>query len=74
MWIQTDGIGAKYDEAIDRESAEEILNAKAGEAAAAAAEAKAQTEAAKAAAVQAKLDAQEQWLAQARGNLDEFGG
>ena len=23
---------------------------------------------------QAKLEAQEQWLAQARGNLDEFGG
>ncbi len=58
MWIQTDGIGTKYDVAIDRESAEEILSAKAGEAQAAAAEAKASNDAAKAAAAQAKLDAQ----------------
>ena len=55
--IQTDAIGTKYDTLIDRESCEEILQAKAGEAAAAAAEAKAQTEADKAAAVQAKEDA-----------------
>jgi len=55
--IQTDAIGAKYDTLIDRESCEEILQAKAGEAAAAAAEARAQTEADKAAAVQAKEDA-----------------
>ena len=56
--IQTDAIGAKYDMAIDRESAEELLGAKAQEAAAAAASAKASTESAKAAAAQAKLDAQ----------------
>ena len=37
VMIQTDGVGAKYDEAIDRESAAELLGAKAGEAAAAAA-------------------------------------
>ena len=55
--IQTDAIGDKYDTAIDRESAEEILAAKAGEAAAAATAAKAQDEAAKAAALQAKADA-----------------
>ncbi|CAM3108027.1 EF-hand domain-containing protein [Sphingomonas antarctica] len=58
VMIQTDGIGAKYDEAIDRESAAELLSAKAGEAAAAAAASKAETDAAKAAAEQAKLDAQ----------------
>jgi DNA helicase HerA-like ATPase len=55
--IETDAIGAKYDEAIDRESAEELLGAKAQEAAAAAAEAKAATEAEKAAAAKAKEDA-----------------
>ncbi len=58
VMIQTDAIGAKYDTLIDRESAEEILGAKAQEAAAAAAAAKASTEAEKAAAAQAKLDAQ----------------
>jgi DNA helicase HerA-like ATPase len=55
--ITTDVIGSKYDTLIDRDSAEEILAAKAGEAAAAAAAAKAQTEAEKAAAAQAKADA-----------------
>lgn len=55
--IQTDAIGAKYDQLIDRESAEELLGAKAQEAAAAAAEAKANTEAEKAAAAKAKEDA-----------------
>ncbi|HEY5721810.1 MAG TPA: helicase HerA-like domain-containing protein [Allosphingosinicella sp.] len=49
--IQTDAIGAKYDALIDRESAEELLGAKASEAQAAAAEAKA-------AEAQAKLDAE----------------
>ena len=49
--IQTDAIGAKYDILIDRESAEELLGAKASEAQAAAAEAKA-------AEAQAKLDAE----------------
>ena len=56
--IQTDAVGDKYDTVIDRESAEELLSAKAGEASAAAAAAKAQGEAEKAAATQAKLDAQ----------------
>jgi uncharacterized protein len=58
VMIATDAIGDKYDTLIDRESAEEILAAKSGEASAAAAEAQAESEAAKAAAVQAKLDAQ----------------
>jgi DNA helicase HerA-like ATPase len=47
---QTDAIGARYDEAVDRESAEELLAARAGEAQAAVADAKADAE-------QAKLDA-----------------
>ena len=55
--IQTDAIGAKYDAVVDRESAEEILAAKANEAAAAAAAAKAQDEAEKAAALKAKEEA-----------------
>ncbi|MBY8828215.1 helicase HerA-like domain-containing protein [Hephaestia mangrovi] len=55
--IQTDAIGAKYDTLVDRESAEELLAAKAKEAAAAAAEAQAQNAADKAAAQQAKDDA-----------------
>jgi DNA helicase HerA-like ATPase len=55
--ITTDAIGTKYDEPLDRESAEEMLASKAAEAAAAAAEAKAKTEADKAAAQQAKADA-----------------
>jgi hypothetical protein len=57
IMVSTDSIGAKYDTLIDRDSAEEILAAKAGEAAAAAAATKAQTEAERAAAEQAKLDA-----------------
>ncbi|MBO9621436.1 MAG: DUF853 family protein [Sphingomonas sp.] len=55
--IQTDAIGTKYDQVIDRESAEELLGAKAQEAVAAAAEAKAATDAEKAAAAKAKEDA-----------------
>ena len=55
--IQTDAIGDKYDTAINRESAHELLTAKAAEASAAAAEAKATADADKAAAAQAKLDA-----------------
>ena len=58
VMIQTDAIGDKYDTAIDRESAEEILAAKTQEAAASAAAARAQDDAAKAAAVHAKADAQ----------------
>ena len=55
--IETDLVGTKYDARVDRESAEELLTAKATEAAAAAAEAKAQDEADKAALAQAKEDA-----------------
>jgi DNA helicase HerA-like ATPase len=50
VMITTDAVGDKYDDPIDRESAEEILLAKAGQAAAAAA-------ASEAAEEQAKLDA-----------------
>src|SRR3546814_3693060 len=55
--IQTDASGGKYDQLIGRESAEELLKAKADGASAAAAEAKAQDEAEKAAAAKAKEDA-----------------
>ena len=57
IMIETDAIGAKYDERIDAESAEELLAAKAQEASAAAAEAKAASDSEKAAALQAKEDA-----------------
>ncbi|MDB5694578.1 MAG: ATP-binding protein [Sphingomonas bacterium] len=55
--IETDAIGDKYDEAIDRESAEELLKAKSAEAKAAALEAKAAAADEKASAAQAKADA-----------------
>jgi DNA helicase HerA-like ATPase len=55
--ITTDAIGAKYDTLLDPQSAEEILKAKADEAAAAAAAAKAQTDSEKAAAEKARQDA-----------------
>jgi len=55
--ISTDAVGDKYDTLVDKESAEELLGAKAQEAAAAAAEAKAASEAEKAAAIKAKEDA-----------------
>ena len=55
--VQTDAIGAKYDQLLDRDSAEEILKAKGDEAAAAAAAAKAETEAQKAAAEAARQQA-----------------
>jgi len=55
--IQTSALAGKYDTRVNRESAEEILSAKAAEAAAAAASAKASAEADKAAAEQAKADA-----------------
>ena len=65
--ISTSSIAGKYDTPVNRESAAEMLAAKAGDAKAAAekaaaeaAAAKAQAEAARAAAAQAKLDAQEQ--------------
>ena len=57
IMVQTDAIGAKYDTLLDRDSADEILNAKGDEAAAAAAEVKAEGDAQKAAALQAKADA-----------------
>jgi DNA helicase HerA-like ATPase len=55
--VSTDAIGAKYDSLLDRQSAEEMLAAKASEAAAAAAEAKARSDAERQAAQQAKADA-----------------
>jgi DNA helicase HerA-like ATPase len=55
--LTTDVIGDRYDAALDRESAEEILKAKAAEAAAAAAAAKAKSEDEKAAARKAVDDA-----------------
>jgi len=55
--IATDEVGTRYDVAVDRESAQEMLAAKATEAAAAAAAAQAHTDAEKAAAEQAKADA-----------------
>jgi len=65
--VSTSPLAGKYDTPVNRESAAELLAAKAGNAKAAAAQAqaqaeaaKAQAEAAKAAAAQAKLDAQEQ--------------
>ncbi len=57
VMMTTDAIGAKYDQALDRDSAEEILKAKHDEAAASVAAAKAQSDAEKAAAEQAKRDA-----------------
>ncbi|MEG3163265.1 helicase HerA-like domain-containing protein [Sphingomonas sp. PB2P19] len=57
VMIETDAIGDTYDEAIDRESAEELLAAKTQAAAASAAAAKATTEAERAEAAQAKADA-----------------
>ncbi len=61
VMVATDAIGKKYDDLIDRESAEEILQAKGTQAAAAKEAAEAQEESAKAAALaakeQAKLDA-----------------
>ena len=55
--IDTDAIGDRYDAAVDRESAEELLQAKAAEASAAATEVKASADADKAAAARAKADA-----------------
>jgi uncharacterized protein len=57
IFITTDAVGSKYDTLLDRDSAEEILKAKADEAAAAAASAKAQSDAQRAEAEQARLNA-----------------
>jgi uncharacterized protein len=59
LLISTSPFAGKYDEAIDRESAEELLAAKADAAVAAANAAKAQAEADKAAAAQAKIEAKQ---------------
>jgi hypothetical protein len=68
--IETDAIGGKYDNVVDRESAEELLKAKADEAAAAAQAKQAQSDAEKQAAEKARQDAQ---LAkeQARAQLEQ---
>jgi uncharacterized protein len=57
IFITTDAVGSKYDTLLDRDSAEEILKAKADEAAAAASSAKAQSDAQRAEAEQARLNA-----------------
>ena len=57
VMIATDAIGDKYDTAIDRESAEELLAAKSAEASAAASAAKAAGESDKAAAIRPKEEA-----------------
>ena len=57
VMVDTDAIGAKYDVLLDRDSADEMLQAKGDEAAAAAAAVRADTEEKKAAAVRARLDA-----------------
>ena len=57
LLLTTDEVGAKYDQRVDRESAEELVAARVAEASSAADEAKRQAEAVKAAAVQAKADA-----------------
>jgi DNA helicase HerA-like ATPase len=59
LLLSTSPLAGKYDEAIDRESAEEILAARADAAIAAAGAAKAKEEADKAAAIQAKLEAKQ---------------
>jgi len=68
--VQTDAIGGKYDTAVDRESAEELLKAKANEAAAAAQAQPAQSDAEKQAAEQARQDAQAA-KEQARAQLEQ---
>ncbi|TKD51735.1 helicase HerA-like domain-containing protein [Sphingomonas baiyangensis] len=55
--VETDAVGARYDAAVNRESAHELLTAKAAEAEAAAREVAADAEADKAAALKAKEDA-----------------
>ena len=55
--LTTDAVGTRYDTLLDRDSAEEMLGAKAAEAVAAAAAAKASTDAERQSAEQAKADA-----------------
>jgi DNA helicase HerA-like ATPase len=68
--VATDAVGAKYDTLVDRQSAQELLNAKAAEASAAAASVKAQSDGDKQAAEQAKLEAQ-QAKEQARAQIQQ---
>jgi DNA helicase HerA-like ATPase len=65
LLVETDAIGDKYDHVVDRQSAEEIIAAKTGEAQAAAAEASARAEQEKAGAAAAR-EADRQHLAEAR--------
>ena len=58
VMIETDAVGAKYDVAVNRESAQELLAARAQAASASVAAAKATTDTEKAAAAQAKTDVQ----------------
>jgi hypothetical protein len=58
LLVATDAVGAKYDAAVDRASAEEILAAKTREAAAATADAKARTDNERVAAREAREQAQ----------------
>ncbi len=69
--IGADAVGAKYDQAIDRESAEELLAAKAREAGAAAAQASATEAAARSVAAQAKAEARAQ-VSAARAGPDSL--
>jgi len=55
--LTTNRVGTKYDRLVDRQSAEEMLDAKRAEAAATTAAVQAQTEADRQAAEQAKADA-----------------
>jgi DNA helicase HerA-like ATPase len=68
--VQTDAVGTKYDTLVDRQSAEEILKAKADEAAAASQAKQAQSDSEKAAAEQAKQQAQVA-KEQARAQLEQ---
>ncbi len=60
VMISISPVAGKYDDAVDRESAEEILAARGNASAAAAQAAKAQAEADKAAALQARIEAKQQ--------------
>ncbi|CAA9514348.1 MAG: Uncharacterized protein YjgR [uncultured Sphingomonas sp.] len=74
LLVETDAIGTKYDAAADRHSAEEMLAARAQEAAASIAAAKARTEVEKQGALRAKEDARlarERTQAQAAARREE---
>ncbi|HEX9954028.1 MAG TPA: helicase HerA-like domain-containing protein [Allosphingosinicella sp.] len=71
VFISTSAVAGKYEERVDRESAEEILKARAEEASAAAAEKKAATEAAKAEAAADKEQARAARHSKANRGLGE---